>query len=303
MVISNAALFLPDPQPDTEKSAAEYESHVRSHWAVNYESAVALTRCYAEACKGLGRSPEVSLPLMIHMGDATLDHARTAGLGAYANSKEALMQQMAPLALDCAPALRVVALAPGPCLRGVRQSQAHFEGLVQARPVQRATDPQEVAAAVGFLCKAPSLTGEVLYLDGGGKAASRVAAQDLNYGVEILSLAVPCRIGWTAAERAQTQTLEVSLSAQAALDDLALRSESLEQVINYSALEALVREAVENTQAHLLERLAAELLDAVFAYEPRLTSATVTLAKPEIRSDCASLGIVLTRSRGACHLF
>ena len=304
VIVSNAALFLPDSLADSVSDSAPdaltnslsaHEAQLRAHWAVNYEAPRALTQSYAAACKALPDRLGDALPVIIHLGDGTLAAARQAGLKAYAGSKEALMAQIAPLAGEVAPHLRVVALAPGACLRGRRQSAEHFQALAQDRPLHRVTAPQEVAAAVEFALATPSLTGEILYLDGGAHATTNQAAQDLNYGVEIVRLEVPCRIGWTAAERAKPQRVQVSLTARAFLDDAALRSEALEQVLNYSAIESLVRRQVAESQVHLLERLAVEVLDAVFAYEPRLAAATLTLGKPDIRSDCARLGITLTR--------
>ena len=291
VVVANAALFEPDPTD-------EGEAHKRAHWAVNYQSPLALTRCYAEALRETPPAESVS-PVIVLLGDATLLPARTSGLATYADTKEALMAQVAGVALEVAPALRVVALAPGPCLLGVRQSEAHFAKLARARPLQKPTSTEDLVAGLQFAIASTSLTGEILYLDGGGVATRRAKLKQEkdNYGIEIVSLKVPCRIGWTEAERAHPQTLEVSLFGRASLSDSALRSEDLASVINYSGLENLLREEISASQAHLLERLAVALLDAVFAFEPRLDEATLTLGKPDIRKDCASLGISLTRHR------
>ena len=294
VVVANAALFVPDP------AGKEQAHHAETLWNINYEAPIVLTHCQAHALKEayLPAHRKIPHPVMIYLGDATLQEARDGGLRTYAATKEALMAKVASQALACAPDLRVVALAPGPCLVGVRQSDAHFHALAKARPLQIATKTQELAAGLAFLVEASSVSGEILYLDGGAQAKQVATGADTNtYGVEIIRLTAPCRIGWTEAERAEPQTLQLSLRAVASIEDKALRGEDLREVIDYSALEGSLRDSLENFEGRLLERLASEMLDKIFALEPRLSAATLTLSKPDLREDCAYLGISLTRQR------
>lgn len=88
-------------------------------------------------------------------------------LSHYRASKEGLRQALPDLALACAPLLRVNAVALGPALRGGRESEAHFQRLVSATPLQKPSLPKEIANAVWFLLENEAITGQVLNVDSG----------------------------------------------------------------------------------------------------------------------------------------
>ncbi len=71
------------------------------------------------------------------------------------------------LAQALAPHIRVNAIGPGPALPSTRQSEADFQKTCQSLPLQCGTTPQEIAHAIGFLWQSPSLTGQMIALDGG----------------------------------------------------------------------------------------------------------------------------------------
>lgn len=60
-----------------------------------------------------------------------------------------------------------MAIAPGPTLRGARQSTAHFAAQRGATVLGRGSDPEEVAYALEFILRMPGLTGQALCVDGG----------------------------------------------------------------------------------------------------------------------------------------
>ena len=66
-----------------------------------------------------------------------------------------------------APHVRVNAIAPGPTMRGIRQDEAHFAGQRAATILNRGANPGDIAAALGYLLDAPSVTGQILFVDGG----------------------------------------------------------------------------------------------------------------------------------------
>ena len=59
------------------------------------------------------------------------------------------------------------AVAPGPVLPSARQTEAQFRRQWGAVPLRRPTAPEEIAAAVRFALESPSMTGQILVLDGG----------------------------------------------------------------------------------------------------------------------------------------
>jgi NAD(P)-dependent dehydrogenase (short-subunit alcohol dehydrogenase family) len=85
----------------------------------------------------------------------------------YTLSKSALWALTQSLALALAPRVRVNAVGPGPTLKSARQSDRDFARQWASTPLERGTTPDEIAAAVRFLIEAPSVTGQMIALDGG----------------------------------------------------------------------------------------------------------------------------------------
>ena len=85
----------------------------------------------------------------------------------YTLSKAGLWAATQTMAQALAPRVRVNAIAPGPTLRSVHQSDADFSAERAATLLQRGPSPEEIAAAVGFILDAPALTGQMIALDGG----------------------------------------------------------------------------------------------------------------------------------------
>ena len=100
-----------------------------------------------------------------------------AGYGAYTVSKSALEALTRVLAKEEGPnGIRVNAVAPGPIRTDMLRESFDAMGaeradaFVRSVPLGRTGDPEEIAAVVGFLVSdaASYLTGQVLYVNGGG---------------------------------------------------------------------------------------------------------------------------------------
>ena len=90
--------------------------------------------------------------------------------------------------------------------------------------------------------------------------------------------------------------LEQAFAVDVALDvDLRAAgfSDDLGDTLDYAALHERIVSIVESTSFALLERLASELLQAIFA-DPRVRAAEVTVAKPELLRG-ATPGVTLRR--------
>ena len=85
----------------------------------------------------------------------------------YTVSKAGLWNATRMLAQALAPRWRVNAIGPGPVLRSIHQSEADFAAEVRSTPLRRATEPREIAAAIGFILDAPAMTGQMIALDAG----------------------------------------------------------------------------------------------------------------------------------------
>ena len=99
----------------------------------------------------------------------------------YTVSKAALWTLTRTMAMALAPRIRVNAIGPGPTLPSKRQSQADFDSQIGRLPLRCAGTPQDIAAAIRFILAMPSMTGQMIALDGGqhlGWAQPREAGGD-----------------------------------------------------------------------------------------------------------------------------
>ncbi|HEX2842042.1 SDR family oxidoreductase [Hyphomicrobium sp.] len=85
----------------------------------------------------------------------------------YTISKAGLWTATRTLAQALAPRVRVNAIGPGPVLKSVHQTDADFAREAQSTLLKRGPTPEEIAAAVRFILSSPSLTGQMIALDGG----------------------------------------------------------------------------------------------------------------------------------------
>ncbi|MCW5752879.1 MAG: SDR family oxidoreductase, partial [Alphaproteobacteria bacterium] len=91
----------------------------------------------------------------------------TPHFATYTLSKSALWTMTRTLAMALAPRIRVNGIGPGPSLINERQTPAQFAAQVAATPLGRGAGPEEICAGLRYILSAPSLTGQMLALDGG----------------------------------------------------------------------------------------------------------------------------------------
>jgi len=104
--------------------------------------------------------------LIVNMVDQRV-RKLTPGFMSYTLAKSALWTLTRTAAQALAPRVRVNAIGPGPTLRGPRQSETHFARQRAATILGRGANAAEVAAALGYLLEAPSVTGQMICVDGG----------------------------------------------------------------------------------------------------------------------------------------
>lgn len=85
----------------------------------------------------------------------------------YTTSKSGLWTLTRTTAMGLAPRIRVNAIGPGPTLPSSRQTEAQFDAQCRATPLGRGASPAEICAAVRFILAMPSMTGQMIALDGG----------------------------------------------------------------------------------------------------------------------------------------
>lgn len=142
LLVNNAALFGRDGELDPAALRA-----------VNVEAPLDLAaRVAAQPAGGC----------VIHVLDSRIARPETGPFRAYAATKRELADSVARLAREWAPRTRVNGVAPGPVLapEGVREAAGDL-------PLGRRPTPEDVARAVAFLAENESVTGQILFVDGG----------------------------------------------------------------------------------------------------------------------------------------
>lgn len=153
-LVNNASHFADDRLP-----ALPWESW-RTHMAVNLEAPVFLAQAFAE------QLPEGESGNIVNIIDQRVLRPNPHFFS-YTLSKSALWAATRTMAQALAPRIRVNAIGPGPALRSVYQSEAEFEEECRAVPLGHGTTPDEIANAVLFILRSPSMTGQMIALDGG----------------------------------------------------------------------------------------------------------------------------------------
>jgi NAD(P)-dependent dehydrogenase (short-subunit alcohol dehydrogenase family) len=154
VLVNNASLFEPDSIDDLDEELWD------RHFAVHVEAPAFLARDFAR------QLPEGAEGNIVNIIDERVLQLSPAYFS-YTLSKAALWDATRTLAQSLAPRIRVNAIGPGPTLRHGGQSAEAFAQAIANLPLERGATPEEIAEAVAFLLATPSLTGQMLALDGG----------------------------------------------------------------------------------------------------------------------------------------
>ena len=153
-LVNNASLF----ENDTVATAtrASWDAHL----STNLRAPFVLTQAFAAQLAAPAEGVAINI----------LDERvwnLTPYFVSYTVSKAGLWTLTRTLALALAPRIRVNGIGPGPALPSPRQTPEQFARQCALLPLRRGTSPEEIVAAVRFIIAAPSLTGQMIALDGG----------------------------------------------------------------------------------------------------------------------------------------
>jgi NAD(P)-dependent dehydrogenase (short-subunit alcohol dehydrogenase family) len=154
VLVNNASVFERDEWHDATR--ASWDAHLEP----NLRAPFVLTQAFARAL------PEAAEGVVVNMLDQRV-WSLTPHFVSYTVSKVGLWGLTRSLALALAPRIRVNAIGPGPALPSKRQTPEQFARQCASTPLRRGTSPEEVARALRAILALPSMTGQMIALDGG----------------------------------------------------------------------------------------------------------------------------------------
>ncbi len=154
VLVNNASLFERD-----EALTATRESW-DAHLETNLRAPFRLSQDFAR------QLPDRRDGVIVNMVDQRVWNL-TPHFVSYTVSKAGLWTLTQTLALALAPRIRVNAIGPGPVLPSPRQTAAQFQRQVDSVPLKHSPSLDEIAATLRFILATPSMTGQMIALDGG----------------------------------------------------------------------------------------------------------------------------------------
>lgn len=151
LLINNASVF--EQGSLAETTGTQLESMFR----LNFFAPFALLRCFYR--QGIAAQA-------INLLD-TKTAANRSKFAAYTLSKKALHDLTLMAATEFAPLVRVNGIAPGLVLPPDNASAEQISKIISASPLRKASCIDELTATVRYFLQADSVTGQVIYLDGG----------------------------------------------------------------------------------------------------------------------------------------
>lgn len=173
-LVNSASIFAYDrANSDTPLSGKSLQEHMQ----VNLMAPILLTQLMFTHQKSAARKntdattdattdPHSSVASVIQLLDQKLMNLNPDYLS-YTLSKAALLTSVELLAVDFAPHLRVIGLAPGITLPSGNQSDEGFSKAHQMTPLGKSSTASDIAKATVFLASSNAITGTTLYVDGG----------------------------------------------------------------------------------------------------------------------------------------
>lgn len=162
VLVNNASIFEHDTVATATRTSWD------RHFGSNLRAPFVLTQVFAAqaAPAGTRDGEPVATGLVVNLVDQRILKP-TPEFMTYTLAKLALWTFTRTAAQALAPAIRVNAIAPGPTLRGARQSEEHFARARAGTILQRGANEDDVRAALAYLLGARSVTGQAILVDGG----------------------------------------------------------------------------------------------------------------------------------------
>lgn len=154
LLVNSASTFERDEWDDVSRES--WDRHIEPNLRAPFVLMQAMARALPPDAEGL----------IINMLDERV-WSLTPHFVSYTVAKAGLWALTQQMALALAPRIRVNGVGPGPALPSPRQSPEQFARQCASVPLQRGTSPDEVGRAVLAILALPSMTGQMIALDGG----------------------------------------------------------------------------------------------------------------------------------------
>ncbi|MEM1398628.1 MAG: SDR family oxidoreductase [Pseudomonadota bacterium] len=158
LLVNSASLFEHDSIETSTRQGWD------AHMETNLRAPIALSKAFAAQAPDKATNGAASC--VINLLDQRVWNL-TPFFMSYTISKYALWGATQTLALSLAPNIRVNGIGPGPTIKSSRQTDEHFRSQYESIPLERSTDPSEICTAVRFILDSPSMTGQMVAMDGG----------------------------------------------------------------------------------------------------------------------------------------
>lgn len=154
VLVNNASIFQRDGMEEFDEALFD------AHFAIHVKAPTILTRDFAR------QLPEGVSGLVVNIIDQRV-WSPTPRFYSYTLSKAALYMATKTAAQALAPRIRVNGIGPGPTLPAARQTEADFQKQVSGLIMRKGAGLDEFGRTIRFLHETPSITGQMIALDGG----------------------------------------------------------------------------------------------------------------------------------------
>jgi NAD(P)-dependent dehydrogenase (short-subunit alcohol dehydrogenase family) len=154
LLVNNASLFKPDSLDALDPDLWD------RHFNVHVRAPSILVRDFAR------QLPAANSGLVVNIVDQRVWNP-TPRYYSYTLSKAALWMATRTMAQALAPSIRVNAIGPGPSLPNERQDPRDFQQQVEGLILKTGPRLEEFGRTVRYLFESPSVTGQMIALDGG----------------------------------------------------------------------------------------------------------------------------------------
>ncbi|MEM6482934.1 MAG: SDR family oxidoreductase [Pseudomonadota bacterium] len=163
VLVNNASIFEHESYETSTRQS--WDRHIESNLRAPFVLLQALAAQIPDPIADKSGEP-FAQGLVVNMIDQRV-RKLTPDFPSYTIAKMGLWAMTRTAAQALAPKVRVNAIGPGPTLQSIHQSDDQFAAQRARTLLKRGSNPSDILGALGFFLDAPSVTGQLLCIDGG----------------------------------------------------------------------------------------------------------------------------------------